>query len=190
LKKSLNLIISTLIIIFQINICYSKDYNLVLLPEAYCHQAGIETRITKNSTLGIIGRANCVSERPTYESKNDDVENAFSRVLLPWKYSFNGSFSKGAFVQGMAGLEKSKFKSISGSSADVTFVNLSMHGGYQWFWRSGFNLSLLGGVAYLQEVSSSKQIVGSERSEVTDFIDKNIKTNVHGGAGVTVGWMF
>jgi len=184
-------VLSSLLLV-ESGLCYSSESNnLILLPDSSsCHQAGIEMAINKHNTLGILGRAGCESDRPTYGSKNDDVENRFGRILVPWRFSFKGVFTDGYFVQALAGLEKSEFKSTLGSSADVTFTNLAAHVGYQWFWRNGFNLSLMGGVAYLHEVSSSKHIVTGEQKSVTDFLDKNTKTNIHGGAGVIVGWLF
>jgi hypothetical protein len=177
-------------LIVQMKISHAEEYNLVLLPEPYCTQAGIEKKVSDKHTLGVIGRFNCNSERPTYGSKNDDVENKFSRVLVPLKHSFNGAFNQGAFIQGMIGVEDSEFKSNLGSNADVTYLNLSVHGGYQWYFRNGFNISVLGGVAHLQEINSSRQIAGSETLSVTDFINKNTETNTHVGAGVIVGWLF
>jgi len=179
-----------MLLIVQMKISHAEEYNLVLLPEPYCTQAGIEKKVSDKHTLGVIGRFNCNSERPTYGSKNDDVENKFSRILVPLKHSFNGAFNQGAFIQGMIGIEDSEFKSNLGSNADVTYLNLSVHGGYQWYFRNGFNISVLGGVAHLQEISSSRQIAGSETLSVTDFINKNTETNTHVGAGVIVGWLF
>ena len=90
----------------------------------------------------------------------------------------------------MVGIEDSKFKSNLGSSTDVTYLNLSVHGGYQWYFKNGFNVSVLAGIAHLQKLNSSKQISGNETLSVIDFLSKNSETNTHGGAGVFVGWLF
>jgi len=179
-------------LLVQAGLCYSSEsINLILLPDlSSCHQVGGEIGINENSSLGILGRAGCESNRATYGNENDDVENKFSRILVPWRYSFNGVFKDGYFIQALSGVEKSEFKSTLGSTADVTFATLAVHGGYQWFWSNGFNISLMAGVAYLHEVSSSNRIVSGEEGNVTDFLDKNTKTNIHGGAGFFIGWLF
>lgn len=173
-------------------ICFSSDnVNLIFLPDpSSCHQAGIEIDISRNTTLGVLARPNCQSDRSTYGKKNSDVENNFSRVLIPLKYSFNGAFTQGYFVQTLIGLEKSEFKSKLGSTADVMFGNFAAHAGYQWFWENGFNISLMAGVAYLKELSSSENISVGESASVVDFLEKNTKSNLHGGAGIIVGWFF
>lgn len=173
-----------------VGVCYPADNNLILLPAPYCTQGGVEAKINQNSTVGILARFNCLSGRPTYGSKNHNVENNFTRVLVSWKYSFNGVFSKGAFVQGLVGFEQSEFRSAVSSTTEVEFVNLGIYGGYQWFWRNGFNLSLLAGVVYLYELNSGKQINSSETTDVIDFLNKNSESNIHPGAGAIVGWIF
>jgi len=172
--------------------CYSSNsINVVVLPDLFgCHQLGGEFELNENNTLGVLGRINCSSDRPTYGAKNDDVENEFSRILVPWRYSFNGIFTDGYFLQTLVGLEKNKFKTTLGSTSKVTFTNLAVHAGYQWFWKNGFNITLLGGIAYLHENNSRTNIVTTEETHVVNFIDKNTKTNIHGGAGVIVGWLF
>jgi len=177
-------------LIVQMKLSHAEEYNLLLLPEQYCFQAGIEKKVSDKHTLGVIGRFNCNSERPTYGSNKDDVDNKFSRILVPLKHSFNGAFNQGAFIQGMIGIEDSKFKSNLGSNADVIFLNLSVHGGYQWYFRNGFNISVLGGIAHLQKLSSSKQISGNETLSGIDFLNKNTETNTHAGAGILLGWLF
>lgn len=185
------LIFSTLLLL-QAGFCYSSEYkNFILIPDpSSCHQVGVEVSINENSSLGMFGRISCESNRATYGAKNSNVENTFSRILIPWRYSFNGVFTDGYFVQPLAGLENSKFKSTLGSTAEVTFVSLAAYAGYQWFWRNGLNVSLMAGLAYLQEVNSSHDILAGEGSDVSKFLDKNTETNLHGGAGVIVGWLF
>lgn len=171
---------------------FAKDtINLVLLPDPYnCHQIGVDAAITENSTLGLIGRSGCKSDRPTYGSPNNDVRNTFSRILIPWRYSLNGAFKDGFFFQSLAGLEKSNFKSDLGSSAKVTFYNIAAQVGYQWFWDIGFNVSVLAGPTFLIEKESSKNVAQNEQEDVVKFLDNNTKSNIHGGAGVIVGWNF
>ncbi|MCF6211234.1 MAG: hypothetical protein L3J88_00340 [Gammaproteobacteria bacterium] len=43
---------------------------------------------------------------------------------------------------------------------------------------------------YLIKKESSKNISQNELEGVVSFLDKNIKTNIHGGAGVIIGWSF
>lgn len=168
--------------------------NFTLLPDSVnsfdCHQPGAEFRISKTSTLAVFGRLNCHTDRSTYGETNDDVSNTFGRVFVPWRYAPGGAFKNGPFYQALIGVEKSKFRSISGSRADVTFVDLAAHYGYQWYWRGGFNLSVLGGIAYLVETDSEQAIAPGETNEVIDYLDKNTKTNVHLGAGILLGWLF
>jgi len=188
-RNIINLLWATLLIV-QTEISIADEYNILLLPERYCTQAGIEKKISDEYTLGVIGRFSCNSQRPTYGSKNDDVYNEFSRLLVPLKYSFNGVFTKGPFIQGVIGMEKSEFSSKLGSTADVTYLDLAVYGGYQWYFSNGFNISVLGGIAYLQELSSNQQISASETTSVIEFLNKNTETNIHGGAGIIVGWTF
>jgi hypothetical protein len=90
----------------------------------------------------------------------------------------------------LAGVENDKFKSVSGSRAEVTFVNLGLLAGYQWFWRNGFNISAMVGGALLIENSSVKNISANEKSDVTEYLNKNTKTNNHVAAGIVFGWAF
>lgn len=169
----------------------SGSVNVILLPDPYnCHQVGFEFQSNEKNTLGLLGRLGCNSNRPTYGSKNDDVDNKFSRILVPWRYSFKGGFKNGFFVQTLAGFEQSEFKSTLGSAAKVSFLNIGINAGYQWFWKSGFNVSVLGGRAFLQKINSDKSILSGESQSVSDFLDKNTKTNNHGSYGVIVGWLF
>lgn len=172
--------------------CFSKDtVNLVFLPDVFnCHQLGIETVLSGKNTLGAIGRSGCHSNRPTYGSANDSVTNSFSRILVPWRYSPNGGFEDGYFLQALVGLEKSRFASQLGSTAEVSFLDVGFHVGYQWFWGNGFNVSVLGGAAFLNKRNSTVAIGQNEEKDVVEFLDKNTKTNVHGGGGIIVGWSF
>lgn len=180
------------ILMFQTPLCFSKDaLNVVVLPDPFgCHQLGIDYALTESSTLGIIGTNECRSDRPTYGSSNNQVNNTFSRILIPWRYSMRGAFNNGYFAQAMIGVEKSNFRSTAGSSAGVTFADAGFHVGYQWFWKSGFNVSVLGGVAFLAKISANKDIVPSESNGVVEFFDKNTKDNVHPGVGIVFGWSF
>lgn len=172
--------------------CHSlESMNVIFLPDPFsCHQVGVEFQTNDKNTLGLLGRLNCDSKRPTYGSKNADVDNKFSRLQVPWRYSFKDGFKSGFFVQALAGLEQSEFKSTLGSTAKVTFINIGFHGGYQWFWKNGINVSVLAGRAFLQEINSDKNIISGESQSVSNFLDKNTKTNNHGGFGVIVGWLF
>lgn len=179
----------------QSGLCLSADsINVVIMPDSFnsfkCHQPGIDFKITQNSSLGVVGILDCESDRSTYGNTNDDVTNTFSRIFVPWRYSKGGAFKNGAFMQALIGIEKSEFRSILGSRADVTFVDFAFHYGYQWFWENGFNVSVLGGVAYLAKSSSQKDIVLNETPDVIGHLDRNTKSNIHGGAGFILGWKF
>jgi len=191
--KTLMCLFSFLCLIFQASSCFSKDsINISLIPDFFnCHHHfGLEFSIHENSTLGIIGTNKCTSDRPTYGDSNSKVNNTFSRIFIPWRYSMKGAFKDGYFIQTMIGIENSKFKSETGSSADVTFIDLTLHGGYQWFWGNGFNVSALAGVAFLKKTNLTKNIVSNESDDVVDFLDKNTKSNAHIGVGVIFGWAF
>ncbi len=182
-------------LLFQSSLCLSAgSINVVFLPDSVnsfkCHQPGVEFKITQYSTLGVLGILDCKSHRSTYGDTNDDVTNTFGRILIPWRYSKGGAFKDGSFMQVVVGMEKSKFKSELGSKADITFADFGFHYGYQWFWANGFNVSAMAGVAYLVESNSKKDIVQNENSDVVDFLDRNTKTNIHGGAGFIIGWTF
>jgi len=191
--KSFVRLLSCFYLMFQTSLCFSEDsINFIVVPDLFnCHHHfGFELEILENSTLGILGSAKCKSDRPTYGDPNSKVNTEFSRIFIPWRYSFLGAFKDGYFIQTMVGVENSEFTSEAGSSADVTFIDLTFHGGYQWFWRGGFNVSALAGVAYLKESSLDINIVQNESSDVAEFLDKNTKSNVHIGIGVIFGWLF
>lgn len=175
--------------------CLSADFiNIIFLPDFSnsfeCSEPGVEFKVTDNSTIGILGTFDCDSIRPTYGSTNDQVSNTFSRGLVPWRYSWKGAFTDGAFIQALIGVEKSKFRSDLGSTANVTFIDLGAHFGYQWFWKNGFNISVLGGIAYLVETSSDQKLEPGESQDIIDYLDKNTDSNVHGAFGAIIGWKF
>jgi hypothetical protein len=178
------------LMLFQASRCLAADsVNLVFLPDPFaCHQLGLDARVTERSTLGVLGRSGCHSDRPTYGQPNDAVTNTFGRLLVPWRYSRRGVFRDGFFLQAAVGMEKHEFRSERGSSADVTFADVAFHAGYQWFWSNGVNISILGGAAFLIEQSSTSDISGNERADVVDYLDKNTETNLHGAAGAVFGW--
>ena len=184
---------SFLYLVFQSSLCFSKEsFNVTLIPDFFnCHHHfGLEFAISKNNTLGIIGTDKCTSDRPTYGDSNNKVDNTFNRIFIPWRYSLKGVFRDGYFIQAMIGMEKSRFKSEAGSRADVTFYDLIFHGGYQWFWDSGFNVSALAGVTILKRNKLTKNIASNETDDVVKFLDKNTKSNEHIGVGVIFGWAF
>ncbi len=165
--------------------------NIVLLPDLYqCHHVGADIAISERSSIGVLGSYECKSDRPTYGDSNGSVDNTFTRVLFPWRHFRRDVFGNGPFVQFMLGTEESKFRSDAGSRADVRFIDLGLHAGYQWHWDSGFNISALIGLAVLVRSSLDKEIAATESRKVIDFLDKNTKTNAHPGAGVIFGWSF
>jgi hypothetical protein len=192
MKNGFAHLLAFVLLMVQTPLCLSKDVlNVVLLPDPFkCHQLGVDFAITENSTLGIIGAKECKSDRPTYGSSNSNVDNTFSRILIPWRYSTEGAFNDGYFMQAVFGAEKSEFRSDAGSTADVTFADIGFYGGYQWFWSNGFNVSALVGVAFLAKRSLDKNIVPSESGDVVEFLDKNTRTNAHPGIGIILGWSF
>ena len=188
--KKLITLLWTLALLTKIGASHAGEYNLILLPEPYCSQAGLEKKMGEKITLGVLARFSCDSPRPTYGSNNDDVDNQFSRVLIPLRYAFSGVFTTGPIVQGMLGIENSKFTSRSDSKVEITFLDFSILDGYQWFFTNGINLAALAGIAHLQELSSDRKIAAAETTPVADFLDKNAKTNTHFGVGVVLGWAF
>ena len=183
----------TLLFVLQPFRCLSQEsLNLVVLPDPLfgTHHIGGELALSKNSRLGMMAAYKKDSSRPTYGESNDNVTNTFSRLLVPWIYSKNGSWEDSFFVTGLTGLENDSFTSTAGSRAEATFINLGILGGYQWFWKNGFNISATAGVAFLIETSSKKDISADESSEVIDYLDKNTQTNVHPAAGMIFGWAF
>ena len=191
-KNNLNRLVLICFLFFQSGVCFSDDsINLIILPDQFeCHQLGFEVKLNNNNTLGAIGRYECESDRPTYGSTNDNVQNTFSRIVFPWRYSKNGAFKDSFFLQSLVGLENSKFKSTLGSEVEVTFIDLALHLGYQWFWNNGFNVSAMAGLAFLFENSVNKNIVENESSDVVDFLNENSESNIHAGIGVIIGWSF
>jgi hypothetical protein len=180
-------------IALQSPLCFSENSaNVIFIPDPLfsAHQLGLEVGVTDKSRVGFIAAYKRDSSRPTYGESNDNVRNTFSRVLLPWIYSKNGAWDDSFFVTGLVGMERDKFKSSLGSRAEVTFVNLGLFAGYQWLWRGGFNISAMAGGALLIKSHSSKDISANENSDVTDYLDKNTKTNIHPGAGIIFGWAF
>lgn len=175
--------------------CLSADFiNIIFLPDfsnsLKCSQPGVEFKVAEKSTVGILGTFDCDSNRPTYGDSNDQVSNTFSRILVPWRYSRKGAFKDGTLVQAVIGTEESNFRSDLGSTADVTFIDFGAYYGYQWFWTNGFNISVMGGVAYLVETSSDQVIVPGESQDIVDYLNRNTETNVHGAFGAMLGWVF
>lgn len=190
-KKVLVIFIVILIFYSYSAVSYSEtSYNLLLLPDPFdCHQVGIEKSITHKTRLGILAVANCDSDRPTYGKANDNVSNSFSRILFPWTYS-SGVWNDGYFTKVLVGVEHHEFESTLGSTANVTFTDISAHFGYQWFWQNGLNVSASLGAAFLYKNSVNRSIDTGETSDVIDFLDKNTKTNQHLALGIILGWAF
>lgn len=190
--KCLYKLVLSSVLLIQAGQCYSSSLiNFIALPDAAnCHHAGFEIQMNEKNTLGFLGVSGCNSDRPTYGEKNDDVNNDFSRFLVPWRYSPHGAFTTGYFFQAITGVEKSQFTSTLDSNADVTFAHFGGYAGYQWFWPNGFNISVIGGAVYLYELSSSTTLAPGETVDVKNFLDKNTDSNIHGGYGIIFGWSF
>jgi len=181
------------ILFLQSSACFSqKKVNVIVLPDPifFAHHVGIETSMGLNSKLGILAAYKRDSNRPTYGKSNDDVKNNFSRIIIPWTYTKDGAWNDSFFITALIGLENDNYKSNLGSSAEVTFVNFGLLAGYQWYWDSGFNLSVMYGGAILVKSKLRKEVNVGEKNDVIDFFDKNTKSNKHGALGIIVGWVF
>lgn len=180
--------------VFLNALCFAADtgnsINAFILPDpvTHCQQLGVEVAMSRNITLGIMP-ADC-NNRPTFGRMESQVTNTFRRVLFPLKYYPQGAFTDGYFFQAVVGVEESKFRTASGSSANVRFVDTGFHVGYQWFWQNGFNVSAVIGIAHLEQSSLSKSIAVTESASISDYLDQQTRTNTHTGIGVSLGWAF
>lgn len=180
------------LLFFQVSLCFAKgSLNLVFIPDpvTHCHHYGVDFAVAKNSTLGLLSAYNC-PDRPTYGIVNGQVTNTFNRILTQWRYSPRGAFNTGYFFDAMVGVERSEFKSAAGSSANVSYFDTAIHLGYQWFWRNGFNVTGLIGVAHLMPVRRDNNISPTESSAVSDYMDEQTSTTTHVGGGFSMGWVF
>lgn len=73
---------------------------------------------------------------------------------------------------------------------NVSFIDTGVLFGYQWFWRNGFNISGLIGVAHLMRNSLDQNISPNESNSVSDYLDQQTSTNNHIGGGMFLGWVF
>jgi len=179
---------------FQVSLSFASSKDSINLsfapdPQTQCHQYAVGVAITENSTLGIVPSYNC-ADRPTYGTIEKQVTSTFNRLIIPWRYSPNGVFKNGYFVTALVGIEKNKFKTTVGSDANVSFIDTGVLLGYQWFWRNGFNISGLIGVAHLIQYKRDKNISPAESNKVSDYLDEQTSTNTHIGGGVQFGWAF
>ena len=166
-------------------------FNLILLPDPFsCHQVGLEIAVSDNNRLGLLGVAACKSNRPTFGSPHPDIDNSFSRLLLPWTYTRNSAWTDSFFIKPIIGRESHRFRSKKDSNAEVVFMDYTVQAGYQWFWKNGFNITTSGGLAYLARSRLKKTITSDEDQSVIRFLDDNTETNVHAGIGVILGWLF
>lgn len=185
-------------LLFQTSLCFAQDtinFSVVPDPTTHCHQYIVDVAITKNSTLGVMPSYNCTDRphRPNNDGSmvmNSQVTNKFNRILIPWRYSPHGAFNNGYFVEALVGVEKSEFKTVVGSSANVSFIDTGVLLGYQWFWHNGLNISAVAGVAHLTNISLEKNISPTESSNVSDYLDQQTSTNTHMAGGVSFGWSF
>ncbi len=179
---------------FQVSLCFAsseKSLNFSFLPDpkTRCHQYVVDIAITDNSTLGIMPSYNC-SDRPTYGTINKQVTSTFNRLLIPWRYSPGGVLKKGYFVVTLLGVEKNEFKTTLGSGVNVSFIDTGVLLGYQWFWQNGFNISGLLGIAHLIRYKRDKDISPTESSNVSEYLNRQTRTNTHIGGGIQFGWAF
>jgi hypothetical protein len=197
--KKLICLLSFTLLFFQSFPCYATSddsINLSIGPDttSFCHQYKIDFAIAENSTLGAMASYNCVN-RPDFPTNgnmtmNSQVTNTFNRLLFPWRYSPHGAFHDGYFLETMAGMENGVYKSAAGSSSNVTFFDIGMFLGYQWFWSNGFNISAQIGVAHLMQFSQSKNIVPTESASAADFLNSQSGPDTHLASGVVLGWAF
>jgi len=185
-------------LLFQMSLSFAQDsinFSVGPDPITHCHQYRVDVAITKNSTLGVMPSYNCTDRpnRPNNDGSmviNSQVTNKFNRIIIPWRYSPNGAFINGLIVEAIVGVEKSEFKSASGSNANVSFIDTGVWLGYQWFWHNGLNITAVAGVAHLSRISLDKSISPTESSNVSDYLDQQTSTNTHAAGGVFFGWVF
>lgn len=185
-------------LLFQTSLSIAQDsinFSVGPDPTTHCHQYRVDVAITKNSTLGVMPSYNCTDRpnRPNNDGSmviNSQVTNKFNRIIIPWRYSPYGALNNGFIVEAIIGVEKSEFKSASGSNANVSFIDTGVWLGYQWFWQNGFNISAVGGVVRLSRISLDKSISPIESSNVSDYLDQQTSTNTHAAGGIFIGWLF
>ena len=190
--KIFKYILVNLFLLFHASLCIAQDsINLYVAPDptTHCHQFGVEVALSKNSSIGVIPSYNCAN-RNTYGPLNDQVTSNFNRVIVPLRYAPNGIFENGYFLMALIGMEKNEFKSVAGSSANVSFIDTVILFGYQWFWRNGFNISGSIGVAHLMRNSLDQTIAPTESNSVSDYLVQQTSTNTHVGGGMFLGWVF
>ena len=99
-------------------------------------------------------------------------------------------FNDGYFFDVGVGAESNEFRTTAGSTANVSFIDTGGHGGYQWFWDNGLNISALLGVGHLMRDSLDQSISPAESISVKDYLSQQTSVTTHIGFGVIFGWAF
>lgn len=178
------------------SLCFARSDNVInfsVLPDpiAHCHQYWVDFAVTENSSLGVVGAPECISDRPTFYGSNfTSFTNRFNRVMIPFKYAPHGAFKNGYFLMASVGEERDEFKTAAGSTANVSFIVSSVHAGYQWIWRNGLNITTTLGIAHLERNTLDKSVSVTEGADGIAFLDKQTSTNTHVGVGLFFGWAF
>lgn len=184
------------LLLLPTSLCFARSGELIDIqvfpdPLTHCHQYFVDVALSKNSALEVNGAPECISDRPTfYGSPSVTFTNKFNRAMLAWKYAPQGLFKDGYFVDPQIGVETDEFKTAAGSSANVRFIIIGVHLGYQWFWSNGFNMSAGLGLGHLMRDSLEQSISATESSNGVDFLDQQTRTNTHPGVLWYMGWAF
>lgn len=194
--KILKYFVVSSLLLLQTSLCFAGSENVInfsILPDpiAHCHQYWVDFAVTENSTLGVIGAPECISDRPTFYGSNfTSFTNRFNRVMAVWKYAPHGAFEDGSFLMASVGKERDELKTAAGSAANVSFIVSGVHVGHQWFWRNGLNVTATLGIAHLERNSLDKNVSVTESVDGIDFLDKQTSSNTHLGVGLFFGWAF
>jgi len=184
------------VLLLQTSLCFARSDEVINFyvspdPITHCNGYGVDVAITENSTLGIVGIPECISDRPTfYGSSTIKLSNKLNRMFAMWKYSPHGVFEDGYFLYAVVGADNSEFKSAAGSTANVSFIDTGTGVGYHWFWHNGFNVTTALGVAHLIQNSIDKSISSTESVDTVNYLDQQTRTNTHAGVGLFFGWAF
>lgn len=181
-------------LLLQTSLCFAENsINFSFVYDIHspdCSQLLVDVATSKNTSLGI-SPMSCNSDRPAIVmAPNSNVRNQVNRIVVPWRYSPRGVFKDGFYFMATLGVENDQFNSTAGSTANVLFLGSSLHTGYQWFWKNGFNITLIFSASHLARMSLDRTTSPTESPDVVDFLDQNTSTNTHYSAGPLLGWAF
>jgi hypothetical protein len=177
----------------QTSLCFAeKSINFSIVPDRSpdCSQLVVDVAMSEHTSLGI-SPLSCNSDRPAIAmAPNSNVRNQVNRIVVPWRYSPRGVFKDGFYFMASLGIENDQFNSTAGSTANVFFLGSSLHTGYQWFWKNGFNITLIFSASHLTQMSLDRTTSPTESPDVVDFLDQNTSSNTHYSVGPLFGWAF